>query len=193
MIPDINTTTNARPSIEQDEPPPAPPPGAATARQEAPPLSTPLPTSPTTLPAVAPTPPEGTLAATQQRIPPVERWRLGLGLGLAVLGGLCWFIFGWGYVNGNTLVGILAILPTLMCLVAGWLLRSWWGLVAAPLVYVAISAFLWAALSIGNPATGEFALYVVLPAVVMAAIGTAIGRYRARRAEQPPQHRQMAT
>ena len=91
-----------------------------------------------------------------------------------------------------------AVVLAASCLFAGWLLRSWWGLVVAPVVYagVAVLATLvlpwfggggdWQVWPVG------FALYIVLPAIVMSAIGTAIGMYRARRAGPPPQQRQLA-
>ena len=77
-------------------------------------------------------------------------------------------------------VAAAAALPAVMCLVAGWLLRSWWGLVASAVVYVAASAYMWFAFVTNFPLPVEFVWYVVLPAVVMSAIGTAIGKYRAR-------------
>lgn len=174
MIPEDHTPMNAHPSSEREEPP--------------------LGTPPTIPPTMASTPSRGTLAARRQEVPPPERWQLVLGLGLAVLGGLSWLFFGFGIVNGNMLVIFLAALPALTCLAGGWLSRSWRGLVAVPLVYIIVSAPLWYALSIGAPATTpDFALYVVLPAVVMSIIGTAVGRSRARRAELPPPHGHLAT
>lgn len=117
-------------------------------------------------------------------------WFRILGLSLATLGGLSWFIFCWSIVHGQPQVIILsavllAFLPALTCLAAGWLVRSWWGLIAVPAVYVAISAVMWVLLVGGGPAdltflTADFALYIVVPAVVMAAIGTLIGMFRAR-------------
>jgi len=127
-------------------------------------------------------------------VPPPERWQVGLGLTLVVLGGLSWLFFGYGIVNGNMLILLLAAVPALSCLAAGWLMRSWWGLVAAALVYVVVSAPMWYGLSIGAPSTTfDFALYVVLLAVVMSTVGTLVGRSRARRPELPPPHRHLAT
>lgn len=91
-----------------------------------------------------------------------------------------------------------AVVLAASCLLAGWLLRSWWGLVVAPVAYagVAILATLvlpwfggggdWGVWPVG------FALYIVLPAIVMSAIGTAIGMYRDRRAGPPPQQGELA-
>lgn len=188
MIPEDHTNRDIRPANEQDEPP-VPPTETTAAQQDGPPLGAPM-----IPPAMVSTPPGDRLVPRRQEVPPVERWQIGLGLGLAVLGGLSWLIFGYGIVNGNLLVLLLAALPALTCLAAGWLMRSWWGIVAASLVYIAVSAPLWHALSIGAPATTpDFALYVVLPAVVMSLIGTTIGRSRARRAELPPPHGHLAT
>lgn len=188
MLPEDHTSRDIRPPSEQEEPS-VPPAETTAAQREEPPPGT-----PTVPPAMTSKPPGGTLVARREEVPPVERWQIGLGLGLAVLGGLSWLIFGYGIVNGNLLVLLLAALPALTCLAAGWLMRSWWGMVAASLVYIAVSAPLWHALSIGAPATTpDFALYVVLPAVVMSLIGTTIGRSRARRAELPPPHGHLAT
>jgi hypothetical protein len=80
------------------------------------------------------------------------------------------------------LPGILyAIVLAATCLLAGWLLRSWWGFVVAPIVYAGVAALV--SQSIGGASdwpiwTVGFVLYIVLPAVVMSAIGTAIGMYR---------------
>ncbi len=63
------------------------------------------------------------------------------------------------------------------------------GLLASAVVYVAVSALIWVlAVKAGSlpvevalyVALYEFALFVMLPAVVMSAIGTAIGMYKAR-------------
>lgn len=127
---------------------------------------------------------------SEERGPTGGQWFLALGLTL--LGGLSWFIFGWGLVGGLSLIAVLAaVLPAVTCLVAGWLLRSWWGAAAAAGVYVVVSALLWFLAIVGmgdvQAWTVGFPLYVVLPAVVMAAIGTAIGMYGdARRAGQRP-------
>ena len=133
-------------------------------------------------------------------LPPGVRWALGLGL--VVLGGLSWLIFCWSLVHGQPQkvvlsAFLLAFLPALTCLAAGSLLRSWSGLVVAPVVYVVVSALLWVPLVGGGPAgltflTIDFALYVVVPAVIMSALGTAIGMYRDRRAELPVHHGRTA-
>jgi hypothetical protein len=130
--------------------------------------------------AAPPAPPRRRLTARERQLPPVGRWALGIGL--AVFGGLAWFVFG--FLLGG-LADLLVAVPAVMCLVAGWLLRSWWGLVAAALVYVAVSALVWVLFVRPGPlpvelALYEFARYVMLLAVVMSAIGTAIGMYRAR-------------
>jgi hypothetical protein len=100
---------------------------------------------------------------------------------------LAWWIYGFvlGAVGfslsgGRDVFSILvstlvAAVPALTCLVAGWLLRSWSGMIVAALVYVAASALMWMLAAVGDLVTAEFALYVVLPAVVLSAIGTFIG------------------
>ena len=81
------------------------------------------------------------------------------------------------------LLGILfAILFAMTCLLAGWLLRSWWGCVVVSIVYVggaALAILLFYPFSLSN-----LMLYIVLPAVVMSVIGTVIGMHRARRRAQ---------
>ena len=136
--------------------------------------------------------------ARRRGMPPAGRWALGLGL--VVIGGLSWFIVGWGLVfavnQGLTLTGILAsvlvaVVPAVTCLVAGWLMRSWWGMVAAIVVYAAVSALLWMLAIVGAGDTQAwlvvFPLYVVLPGVVMAAIGAIIGMRGGERHPRAPQ------
>ncbi len=178
MTPEVYTNPDGHHPPGQGGPPAEPTPDPTIeARQEEQPLAAP----PVPPPAFAPIAPRGVIATSQHEVSPAERWRIGLGLGSAAIGGLSWIFFGYGIRNGNLLLFVLALLPALWCLAAGWLLRSWWGLIAAALVYIAVSAPLWYALRIDDPAmTFDFALYVVLPAVVMSAIGTAIGMYRAR-------------
>jgi hypothetical protein len=86
---------------------------------------------------------------------------------------------------------LYAIVLAATCLLAGWQLRSWVGFVVAPLMF-AVVAGLRGQLFGGPGPTGGPAitqewligvvLYILLPAIVMSAIGTAIGMYRARRA-----------
>jgi hypothetical protein len=123
--------------------------------------------------------------AWEERAPTRGQWLLSLGL--SVVGGLAWFIAGFGVAAGGLVAVLFGILPALTCLVAGWLLRSWWGLVATAVVYIAVSAVMWVLAVGGGPdgmafLTVTFALYVVLPGVALSAIGTAIGRDTARRA-----------
>lgn len=134
-------------------------------------------------PAMAPTPPGGATRVRRQRMSSGGRWALALVL--TVLGGLSWVIVGLGLagsiMSGNTLMVIVfAGLPALTCLAAAWLLRSWWGLGAAAVVYVAVTAVMWPLVGAATILSSEFALYVVVPAVVLSVIGTAIGMYRAR-------------
>lgn len=126
---------------------------------------------------------------SEEQRPTLGRWLLALGL--TVVGGLSWFIFGWGLVGGPSLLAVLAsILPALTCLAAGWLLRSWWGAIAAAGVYVVVSAVMWVFIGAGGWMSVEFLLYAVLPAVVLASIGTAIAMYSDARAGQ---HRRSIT
>lgn len=107
-----------------------------------------------------------------------------------------------GYIPGMqlgiefTISSILyAVVLAASCLLAGWLLRSWWGLVVAPVVYAGVALLATWVLGGGGDwqvwLTG-YGLYIVLPAVVMSAVGTAIGMYRARRAGPPPPQGQLA-
>lgn len=87
---------------------------------------------------------------------------------------------------------VYAVLLAATCLMAGWQLHSWWGLVTAPVVYVGVAAlasltlpwfgagFNWSGWAAG------FALYIALPAVVMAAIGTGLGMSGGRQTRQRP-------
>ncbi len=129
---------------------------------------------------------------------PGHRWIPSLGLTL--VGG---FFAG---LDAPFVIGLVAnppflpftLLPTLFavtCAIAGWLLRSRWGLVAVPALYVVAAAVVslltvnqepyrgvadWAA------AAGWFALWVILPAVLMCAIGTTIGMYASSVKAQRP-------
>ena len=119
---------------------------------------------------------------------PVTRSRWALAIGLTVLGGLSWFPIGFGVAasGSNILLQMLVgAIPALTCLAAGWLLRSWVGLVVAAVVYIAVSAVAWVLFVGGGPSgmafwTTEFAVAAVLPGVVMSAVGAAIGMYRVR-------------
>lgn len=188
MMPEDDTTTEAlsageREAAAQGEPP-APPAGTTAAPGEVSPLGTPIPSSPST-----PTAPAMAHVDTKPVVEPVERWQVAVGLGLAILGGLSWLFFGFGIRSGNQLLIVLSLLPALWCLAAAWQLRSWWGLAAVTLVYALVAAPLWHALSIDAPTTTfDFVLYVLVPGVIMSAIGTAVGRSRARQAELPPPH-----
>jgi len=125
------------------------------------------------------------------RSPGGGRWALSLSL--PILGGLSWFLFGWGIAGGNLLIGaVAAILPAVTCLVAAWLLRSWWGLVAIVVVYAGVSALIWGLFIVGpgdaQAWTVTYPLAVVLPGLVMAAIGAFIGRSSAGRGGQRPSY-----
>ncbi len=88
---------------------------------------------------------------------------------------------------------LVALALSTTCLLAGWLLRSWWGAVAATLMYTGpilllaqfggygVSEFLSGWLTL------RFTLYILLPAVVMSVIGAAIGMRGARRGGERPQ------
>lgn len=76
-----------------------------------------------------------------------------------------------------------AIALATTCFLAGWTLRSVWGGVVAIVVYLGV-AFL-ASVSLGGGGAAMtlvygLLLYILLPAVVMSAIGTGIGMFRAR-------------
>jgi hypothetical protein len=132
----------------------------------------------------------GALSATEAR---VDRWIAALAAVIAGgfltqhLGNMPGLI-GMQAVPGDV-VGLFpgmlyAVVLAATCLLAGWVLRSWWAGLVALLVYAGVAALV--SLSIGGGIgnwsawTVAFALYIVLPAAVMSAIGPAIGRYRAR-------------
>lgn len=112
-------------------------------------------------------------------------WIVAIGLMIAT--GYLAGITGVAYTGGSTafrvIFGILnALALASTCLLSGWLLRSWQGLVVIPLVYAGVAALIVYRFGHGGVGlmpvlTAGFALYVVLPAVVMSAIGTAIGMY----------------
>lgn len=99
----------------------------------------------------------------------------------------------WSIIS-RMLVGILfASVLAGTCLLASWLLRSWWGLALGTVVYVGVAAltsqlfggvYNWSTWVVG------FVIYIVLPAVGMSAIGTIIGMYSAERGGR--QHPQVA-
>lgn len=153
---------------------------AETVREE-PPLNAP------------PVPPRNPVTRQPRRMPPGARWAWAMGM--AVFGGLVWWIYGFAVAAAGLKIGqamdmtttlivmLVAAVPALTCLIAGWLLRSWAGLIMAAVVYVAVTAIMWVLAIGGGPGdmtfwTIEFALYVGLPALVMSVIGTALGMLR---------------
>ena len=122
----------------------------------------------------------------------VSRWISALSLAIAggfltqPLGNMPGPIMHAGTVL-DYIPGILfAIVFAMTCLLAGWLLRSWWGCVVVSIVYVggaALPILLFTPFSLSNLIVG-FVLYIVLPAVVMSVIGTVIGMQSARRRAQ---------
>jgi hypothetical protein len=130
--------------------------------------------------ATPPVPPRHLLTAHRRQLPPAGRWALGIGL--VVLGALSWLVLGFIVASApNVFYALLvAALPAVTCLAAAWLVRSWWGLVAAAGVYVAAAALIWL-FAVSTSLSAEFVGYIVLPALVMSAIGTAIGMLIARR------------
>ena len=104
------------------------------------------------------------------------------------------------YIQGDVVrifSGILwAVALAASCLLAGWVLRSWWGFVAAPVVYTGVAALagqMFGGVGGGNVWLVGFALYILLPAVVMSAIGTAIGMYGGGQRGPRPRYSQLAT
>jgi hypothetical protein len=120
------------------------------------------------------------LTATEMQ---VGRWIAAIAP-LVAAGGLA---PNFAYIQGDTMSiltgSIYAVVLAATCLLAGWLLRSWWGFVLAPVVYAGVTAFAMMMQGGGGFPVG-FYLYILLPAVLMSAIGTAIGMARARRSEQ---------
>jgi uncharacterized BrkB/YihY/UPF0761 family membrane protein len=118
-----------------------------------------------------------------------------LALGLALVGGFLAIVVM--LLIATFSMGALAILAAIVvastCLAAGWLLRSWWGLTATAVVYVAVAAVMWYLVGGGSIFSVEFALYFVLPAVVMSAIGTVVGMYQAGQRGKHPQYGQPAS
>ena len=177
-----NEVVERSPAVAQEISPVPPLEGAPAARSEAG-ISLPAGPAAPAPTSAPPTPPNYPSAA--YRRPSRGRWAWSIGL--VVLGGLAWWIYGFvlssvGFSLGggrdvfSILVSTLvAAVPALTCLVAGWLLRSWTGMIVAALVYMAASALMWMLAAVGDLATAEFALYIVMPAVVLGAIGAAIG------------------
>lgn len=121
------------------------------------------------------------------------RWFAGLGsvLAAALLSPGLGNLPGSLGMNSETgsftdlLPGMLyAIALASTCLLAGWVIRSWWGALASVVVYSAIAIGVASVTGPGGsslPLTG-YALYILLPAVVMSALGMGIGMARARKA-----------
>ena len=150
--------------------------GPATPQAPAPQAVTPAPVPTATPPA----PPSYPPPAPRRQGP--SGWRWALGIGLVVIGALSWFIVGWGLVfaGSNAAVAMaVGAIPALTCLAAGWLLQSWTGAVVTEVVYLAVSALMWMLFIVGVGDTQAWAvafpLYAALPAVVLGAVGTAIG------------------
>jgi len=174
---------DSQPVVAQEMPPVAEPGGAASDTGMTPATQA---VTPEWVPSASPpTPTRYPPAAPPRRGPSAGRWAWSIGL--VVIGGLAWWIYGFvlGAVGfslsgGRDVFSILvstlvAAVPALTCLVAGWLVRSWSGMIVAALVYVAASVLMWMLAAVGDLVTAEFALYVVLPAVVLSPIGTFIG------------------
>ncbi len=92
---------------------------------------------------------------------------------------------------------LVALILSTTCLLAGWLLRAWWGIVVATVAYVGAALFASGGYGAGEFLGGwlmwPFALYIVLPALVMSVIGTAIGMNATRRGGHPSHYGQPAT
>ncbi len=74
----------------------------------------------------------------------------------------------------------VVLVASVTCLLAGVVLRSWRGLLIPPIAYLALAAFVafkWVGADLGV----DFALFAVLPSVLMSAIGTTIGMFASRR------------
>ncbi len=97
---------------------------------------------------------------------------------------------------------LIALVFSATCLLAGWLLRSWWGALAATIAYAGppFVMFVWS----GGYGVGKlagwlvirFTLYILLPAVVMSVIGTVLSMRSASRGgerQQRPQAGLLAT
>ncbi len=180
-------TGDTQPVVAQEVPPVEPTGAASDAGTSPAPPAAPQAVTPEWVPAAAPPiPPRYPPAAPPRRGP--SAWRWALAIGLVIVGGLSWFIVGFGliFAGSNVALGIaVGAIPALTCLAAGWLLASWARAVVPVIVYLAISAVMWvlAIVGVGDTQawTVAFPLYAVLPAVVLGAIGTAIGMAFARR------------
>lgn len=85
-------------------------------------------------------------------------------------------IWGFAIAAWGPLAGIV---PALTCLAAAWLLRSWVGLVVTSVVYVVIGGIMWV-LAVSDSLNLNYVWAIVLPGVVLAALGTALGMYLSR-------------
>lgn len=117
------------------------------------------------------------------------------------------FLAGIGYVVGAVSAGVLGVMLmiafALTCLVGAWVARSWLGFLVVPLAYLVNATLVVMILNAmgGGPGSAlfrgigqiEYVLYLVLPAVAMSAIGTAIGMYRGGQRSQRPRYGQLAT
>ena len=130
MAPEIhvNATDELQTVVEQEEPPvemlPTPTSGAIESRQEVTPSGVAL-TAP-------PTPPSGRLAAIIQQMPPVWRWVLGLGL--AFLSSFAFVLLSDIHPVAKTIVLVVTFG---LALAAGFVLSSWWALLALAVVTAA--------------------------------------------------------
>lgn len=106
----------------------------------------------------------------------ISQWAFAISLTIAGA-----FFAGLSYTAAPAaLATATVLLASVACLLAGIDLRSWAGLIVTPIIYVAVAVlvgYIW----VGPGGSGSgVGLFVTLPAVAMAAIGTAFGMYRAR-------------
>jgi hypothetical protein len=122
-----------QPVVGQEQPaveePPAPDAGARESRQKVTPAGVPS--------AAAPTPPSARLAASIQRMPPAGRWTLGLAL--AFLSGFA-FVLLSSIGSYNDLLPVAFVVTFGLTLAAGFVLSSWWALLA---LAIATTAGIW--------------------------------------------------
>ncbi len=123
----------------------------------------------------------------------VSRWISGLSLVIAgeyliqFQGQLPGLILHEGPVLDYLPAFPFAVMIAVTCLLAGWLLRSWWGCVVVSIVYIggaALGLLPYIGFSFLSTLVVGSVLFIVLPAVAMSIIGTVIGKQRARRKEQ---------